>query len=153
MFDLDHIMTVLIKDWQTIPLGTFLSGGLYYWMAYKVSNMAKSDVGKFFWFASSIFMLRDILQANTILDDSMTYVAVAIFFTHFDLITNPIKKFLEKIQQRSYNSYKKCVAQNELIEDKKAMERRAEQRAIDDRHKQRQQEQFLNNLSKKLDSF
>ena len=153
MLDFDHIITVLIKDWQTIPVGTFLSGGVYAWMGYKVSSLAKSEGGKFFWLTASLLLLRDILASNTILFDSMTYVAVAIFFTHLNLITDPIKNVIQKIQQRSYNRYKKCESQNRSLEIEKENERRAEQKAQDDRKKQLQQEKFLNNLSKKLNSF
>lgn len=153
MLDFDHILNVLINDWQTIPAGTFLSGGVYAWMGYKVSSMAKSEGGKFFWLTTSLLLLRDILDSNTILFDSMTYVSVAIFFTHLNLITDPIKNVIQKIQQRSYNRYKKCESQNKTIDIQKENEQRAEQKVIDDRKKQIQQEKFLNNLSKKLDSF
>ncbi len=153
MLDFNHIYSVISTECQTYNSGFFFSAGLYMWMAHKVSNLFKSEGGKVFWMMFSLLLLSDILQSDIILFNYMTYVAIAIFFTHFDLISKPIKAFRDNLKQRAYNKYNKCVARNDFIENLEAKEQRERKLVVLNDKKQKQQERFLNNLSKKLDSF
>lgn len=153
MLDLAHILGVLKIEWQSYNASIFFSSGLFMWMAHKVSNLSKSEGGKVFWMMLSLLILIDVLESDKILFDYKTYVAIAIFFTHFDLITKPIKAFRNVLKQRAYNKYRTCVERNEYIENLEKKEKREEEKLDLEQRKQKQQERFINELSKKLDSF
>ena len=153
MLDFNHIYSVISAEWQNYSAGVFFNFGLLMWMAHKISNLAKSEGTKVFWMMFSLLLLNDVLQSNTILFDYRTYVSISIFFTHFDLISKPIKAFKQKLKQRAYNKYRKCVDRNDFIQDLEAKEEREKELIVLEDKKQKQQERFLNNLSKRLDSF
>lgn len=153
MLDLNHIYLIISNEWQTYNSEFFFSSGLFMYMAHKVSNLAKSDGSKTFWLMFSLLLLHDILQSNTILFNHMFYVAIAILVTHINLVVEPIKSLFFKIKQKRDDKYKQIVERNEKLENFIAKERREQERLELDKTKQEQQARFLNQLSKKFDSF
>jgi hypothetical protein len=147
------ILTILSNEWINYSAGIFFNMGLFLWLAHVVTKKATSDGAKTFWLAFSIIQLKDILISNTILFDPMFYVAISIFFTQINIVISPIKKLLNKLKQKSYNKYKTCEFEKNKIITQLDELKRDQQLVVDDKLKTRNQEKFLNNLSKKLDSF
>ncbi len=152
MLDFNQIYLIISTEWKTYHAGFFLNAGFYMWVAHIVSN-TESIGKKVFWMMFSLLLLSDILQSNIILFNYLFYVAISIFITNFDLILNPIKTFIKNKQQKAYKKYQECIAKNEFIENQEAKEQREKEKLILEANQQKQEERFLNNLSKKLDSF
>ena len=153
MLDLDHIITIVSKEWITYSAGVFFNMGFFMWLAHFVSRSASTHGGKIFWVAFAVLLLKDVLISNVILFDVMLYVSIAVLFTHRAIIFSPISGFIKKLKQRSYNKYKNCQIEKDNVAYELNQLKYKNQLAIDENKKIKNEEKFLNNLSKKLDSF
>lgn len=150
MLDINHIISVVTIELNSFDVVTFLSSGFSIWVAYKITGSISRTGFKIFWVVYALLHLSEILQSNSILYNPFFYFAITALFLQVDLFEST-RYVIDYFKQRSNNKYRSCVDRNTFIEREEDKVNRENKKADTDALKQKQQNYFLEKLSKKLD--
>lgn len=150
MLNYNHISTVLVSEIANFTSISFLYAGFFMWLGHIATRNVKSNGAKTFWFIFACFLLYETFQSSEILFNMNFYVAFSMMLTHSSPMFRDIKEYFKdirkkSIQQRRADEYEK----QRLKEENQQLKVMKNKNEKNDRLK----EQYLINLSKKLDMF
>jgi hypothetical protein len=150
MLSINHIISVLSIEMQTYSAGTFLSTIFYVWIAYFMTSSIEKIGFKIFWFIYAVLHLYEILQSSSILYNPFMYFALTVLLLQLNF-HKLVKMILRGLQERARNKYYQCKARNMYYDSVEEKIRREEEIARTQDLKNKQQKNFLDKLSNKLD--
>ncbi|WP_428739385.1 hypothetical protein [Sulfurimonas sp.] len=149
MLDINHIISVISLEINSFSPERLLFNGFFIWLAYKLTSNIKKRGFMLFWVFYAMLHLYEILQSDSILYNPFFYFAISVFFLQVDLFKYTFE-VIKYFKQRTYRKYQSCVERNEFIEREEDKVKRENKKLETEALRAKQQNHFLENLSKKL---
>lgn len=149
MNNFNLLLNQAIVGFNTLTIDDFIAIGFILYFTSKVVGWAQSTVIRLFWFSFSIFIFYKVATLSYPLMSLPFFSAIAIFYTTFPVIVYLYKKF------KAYRKKVTYVAPEVPVHKARFGYTEEEKKEKDmlERQKHKKQQEYMNTLIKKLDSF